>query len=41
MSWIPAAIALLMVFIMVVYPLTKSKMKEIGRQLVSLQRVED
>ncbi|WP_270776049.1 MFS transporter [Segatella buccae] len=41
MSWIPAAIALLMVFIMVVYPLTKSKMKEIGRQLVSLQQVED
>lgn len=41
MSWIPAAIALLMVFIMVVYPLTKSKMKEIGRQLASLQRVED
>ena len=41
MSWIPAAVAVLMVVIMVAYPLTKSKMKEINTKLKSIRKIED
>ena len=38
MSLIPAGIALLMVIIMIVYPLTKSKMEHICNQLKSIRQ---
>ncbi|SFG33632.1 MFS transporter [Prevotella sp. KH2C16] len=40
MSWIPAAIAILMVIIMVAYPLGKGKMKDIGEKLKELRKME-
>lgn len=40
MSWIPAAIAALMIVIMVVYPLTKSKMNDISNQLKTIRKTD-
>lgn len=40
MSWIPAGIALLMVAIMVMYPLTKTKMQEISNRLKDIRKTE-
>ena len=41
MSWLPAGIAVLMVAIMVVYPLTKSKMRDISTQLKEIRKITD
>jgi GPH family glycoside/pentoside/hexuronide:cation symporter len=41
MSYIPAAVAVMMVVIMIVYPLTKSKMKEINAKLKGIRKIED
>lgn len=40
MSWIPAGIALLMVAIMIMYPLTKTKMQEISNRLKDIRKTE-
>lgn len=40
MSYIPAAVAVIMVVIMVVYPLTKSKMKDINAKLKDIRKIE-
>lgn len=40
MSWIPAGVALLMVGIMMVYPLTKTRMQEISNRLKDIRKTE-